>query len=42
MLQRQLGELQEQLRLVKKILGEKNDTIKVLQEEIETIKAEND
>lgn len=41
-LQKQLGELQEQLRLVKKILSEKNDTIKSLQEELETIKAEND
>lgn len=36
LLQKQLGELQEQLRLVKKILVEKNEIIKSLQEEIES------
>lgn len=42
LLQKQLGELQEQLRLVKKILSEKNDIIKSLQDELETLKIESD
>lgn len=41
LLQKQLGEYQEQLRLVKKILIEKNDMIKSLQEEIDSIKSED-
>ena len=41
LLQKQLGELQEQLRLVKRILSEKNDIIKSLEEELETVKADN-
>ena len=42
LLQKQLVELQEQLRLVKKILSEKNDIIKSLQDDLETLKIESD
>lgn len=40
-LQKQLGELQEQLQLIKKILIEKNDIIKALEEELETLKLQS-
>ncbi|MBL8013545.1 MAG: hypothetical protein JNN05_06815 [Candidatus Omnitrophica bacterium] len=40
LLQKQLGENQEQLRLVKKILVEKNEIIKSLQEEIDSLNSE--
>lgn len=42
LLQRQLSEQQEQLRLVKQILSEKNDIIKSLQDELEALRLESD
>ncbi len=41
LLQKQLGEMQEQLQLVKKILSEKNDIITSLRDELESIKLES-
>ena len=40
-LQKQLGELQEQVQLVKKILTEKNDIIKSLEDQLESLKQES-
>jgi hypothetical protein len=41
LLQKQLGEMQEQLQLVKRILSEKNDIINSLRDELESIKLES-
>lgn len=41
LLQKQLGEMQEQLQLVKKILSEKNEIINSLRDELESIKLES-
>lgn len=42
LLQRQLSELQEQLRLVKQILSEKNAIIESLQDDLEALRIESD